>query len=121
MTLLLAKGLTQAVGTLYPLVSPLVGILGAFATGSNNNSNVLFASLQQNVAALLGIDPRLLLAAQTAGGSLGSLLAPAKLIVGCSTVGAQGKDGEALKLTLPYGIVIGLLVGGIVWVLSLFQ
>ncbi len=118
MTLLLAQGLTQLVGTFFPVISPLVGILGAFATGSNNNSNVLFASLQQNAAGLLGIDPRLLLAAQTAGGSLGSLLAPAKLIVGCSTVGANGKDGEALKLTLPYGIIIGLVVGVLVFLIS---
>ncbi len=111
MTLLLAQGLSAAMGQVYPLVSPLVGILGAFATGSNNNSNVLFATLQQNAALILGIDQRLLIAAQTTGGSLGSMIAPAKILVGCSTVGLVRREGEVLRLTLPYGIAIGLGTG----------
>jgi len=31
-------GIEQAMQMAYPLVSPLVGMLGAFATGSKNNS-----------------------------------------------------------------------------------
>ncbi len=111
MTLLLAQGLSALMGRMYPLASPLVGMLGAFATGSNNNSNVLFATLQQNAALILGMDQRLLIAAQTTGGSLGSMIAPAKILVGCSTVGLARREGEALKLTLPYGIAIGLGAG----------
>ena len=60
MTQLLAQGLAGLMGATFPLVSPLVGILGAFATGSNNNSNVLFAPLQKSIAGLLSIDVRLL-------------------------------------------------------------
>ena len=111
MTLLLAEGLSDLVQDAFPVVSPLVGILGAFATGSNNNSNVLFASLQENVAILLNITPTVLLAAQTTGGALGSMIAPAKIIVGCSTVGLKGQDGDVLRLTLPYGLVIGAGIG----------
>jgi len=111
MTLLLAQGLSRWMGNLFPLISPWVGILGAFASGSNNNSNVLFGMLQKNAALLLGIAPALLVAAQTAGGSLGSMLAPAKIVVGCSTVGIKGMEGQVLKKTLPFGLAIGLLVG----------
>jgi lactate permease len=120
MTVKLAKAASDAVGTAFPVVSPLVGMLGAFATGSNNNSNVLFAPLQQSVALLLAISPRLLLAAQTTGGSLGSMIAPAKIIVGCSTLGLRGRDGEVLRVTLPYGIVIGLGVGLLALLLAAF-
>jgi lactate permease len=105
-------------GAGFPLVSPLVGILGAFATGSNNNSNVLFAPLQKSIAALLAIDPRLLLAAQTAGGALGSMIAPAKIAVGCSTVGLKGCEGDVLRRTLFYGLGIGLLLGGLALVFA---
>ena len=59
MSYVLAQGLSAALGTAYPLVSPCVGILGAFATGSNNNSNVLFGNLQKNVALLLQVNPQL--------------------------------------------------------------
>jgi len=118
MTQLLAEGLARLMGATFPLVSPLVGILGAFATGSNNNANVLFAPLQKSVATLLAIDIRLLLAAQTAGGALGSMIAPAKLAVGCSTVGLKGREGDVLRLTLLYGLGSGLLLGGLALLIS---
>jgi lactate permease len=113
MTQLLARSLAALMGGAFPLVSPLVGMLGAFATGSNNNSNILFAPLQNSIAGLLSIDPRLLLATQTAGGALGSMIAPAKLTVGCSTVGLKGKEGDVLRHTLLYGLGIGLLLGAL--------
>lgn len=118
MTQLLAQGLSQLLSGFFPLVSPLVGMLGAFATGSNVNSNVLFAPLQKSAAVLLGIDPRLLIAAQTAGGALGSMIAPAKIMVGCSTVGLQGKDGEVLRRTLGYGLLIGVGIGILTLIIS---
>jgi lactate permease len=111
MTQLLARGLAFSLGEAFPLVSPLVGMLGAFATGSNNNSNVLFAPLQYSVAGLLQLDPGLLLSTQTAGGALGSMIAPAKIAVGCSTTGLKGREGDVLRRTLPVGLVIGLLLG----------
>jgi lactate permease len=111
MSLLLAQSIGKLLGAAYPLASPFVGVLGAFATGSNNNSNIMFGPLQKNVAILLNLSPALLIAAQTAGGSLGSLLAPAKIVVGCSTVGLAGQEGLVLKRTIPYGIAIGLCLG----------
>ncbi len=107
MTNLLALGLSEGVGpALYPLVSPFIGALGAFITGSNNNSNVLFAVLQQNTAELLGLSVTMILAAQTTGGALGSIMAPAKVIVGCSTVGLSGKEGKVIREMLVYGLLL---------------
>jgi lactate permease len=111
MTYVLAAGLAKAAGPLYPLVAPYIGLLGAFMTGSNTNSNVVFAPLQQQAAHLLGIDALIILGAQTTGGSLGSMLAPAKLIVGCSTAGLAGQEGRVLKRTLPPGLIIAGVVG----------
>jgi lactate permease len=50
MTYTLARGLSSAVGQLFPLASPYIGLLGAFMTGSNTNSNVVFAPLQKATA-----------------------------------------------------------------------
>jgi lactate permease len=106
MTFLLAQGLSVSFNrTFYPVVAPFIGALGAFITGSNNNSNVLFAVLQQNTAELLNLSVPLILAAQTAGGALGSVLAPAKVIVGCSTVGLAGEEGAVMRKLLVYGLV----------------
>jgi lactate permease len=86
-------------------------MLGAFMTGSNTNSNVVFAPLQKQAAELLLISVPIILAAQTTGGALGSMLAPAKIIVGCSTAGLAGQEGEVLKKTLLPGLIIAGLVG----------
>lgn len=106
MTNLLAEGLSRSFGAAaYPAIAPFIGALGAFITGSNNNSNVLFAVLQMRTAELLGLSTTLILAAQTAGGSLGSVMAPAKVIVGCSTVGLGDHEGVVMGRILVYGII----------------
>jgi len=106
MTNLLAQGLSESVGkTFYPAVAPFIGALGAFITGSNNNSNVLFGALQKRAAELLGLPVTVILGAQTAGGSLGSVMAPAKVIVGCSTVGLSDQEGVVMRPVLGYGLI----------------
>ena len=52
-----------------------------------------------------------ILGAQTTGGSIGSMLAPAKILVGCSTVGLSGKEGPVLRTTMKYGVIITGLIG----------
>ncbi len=111
MTQLLAETLSNLTGKVFPVISPIIGMVGAFATGSNTNSNVLFVSLQKQIASLISVSPVLLIATQTAGGSLGGMIAPTKLIVGCSNVGLVGKEGQVLRMTLPYSLAIGLLIG----------
>jgi lactate permease len=106
MTHLLADGVARVAGPAFPLVAPFIGALGAFMTGSNTNSNVVFGGLQQQVAALVGVSPLIILAAQTAGGAVGSLFAPAKIIVGCSTVGLGGEEGPVLRAAMRYGLAI---------------
>ncbi len=115
MVYLLAKGISESVGSVFPLFSPLIGTLGAFITGSNTNSNVIFAPLQQRTAELIGISVLIILGAQTTGGALGSMLAPAKVIVGCSTAGLAGQEGEVMKKTLPYGLLIAGFIGLVAW------
>lgn len=106
MTNILALGLSQSVGrAAYPVVATLIGALGAFITGSNNNSNVLFAILQMETAGMLGLHVPLILGAQTAGASLGSVMAPAKVIVGCSTVGLGGKEGAVMLRVMKWGVI----------------
>jgi lactate permease len=116
MTYSLAVGLSQVLEPIFPFLSPYIGLLGAFMTGSNTNSNVVFAALQQQTATLLSLPVTLILAAQTTGGSLGSMLAPAKIIVGCSTAGLSGEEGQVLRRTILYGVLISAVIGIVVWI-----
>jgi lactate permease len=110
MTEALAQGLASAAGAFFPLVAPWIGAVGAFMTGSNTNSNVVFAGLQMRTAELLGCNLSVILAAQTAGAALASVAAPTKVVVGASTAGMAGKEGEVLRALSVYTAVLVLSV-----------
>ncbi len=57
-------------------------------------------------SSLVGVSPLIILAAQTAGGAIGSMFAPAKVIVGCSTVELAGQEGPVLRAVMRYGVAI---------------
>jgi lactate permease len=117
MTQLLAQGLSAGTGPIFPFLSPFIGALGAFMTGSNTNSNVVFGQLQLDTATALSLGVALILAAQTAGGAIGSLFAPAKVIVGASTVeGAE--DSKVLGRAVAYGLGIVAILGIITLLLA---
>ena len=121
MTNLLARGISESVGaTIYPAFAPIIGALGAFMTGSNTNSNVVFGQLQQQTAQLLGLSVTLIVSGQTAGGALGSVLAPAKVIVGCSTVGLGGNEGKVIGRMLILGLIPVAVVALATWLLATF-
>jgi lactate permease len=102
MTETLARGLAEGVGTFFPFIAPWIGALGAFMTGSNTNSNVVFSALQLRTAELLGYTVAIILAAQTSGAALGSVIAPTKVVVGASTGGMEGREGEVMRKMLVY-------------------
>ena len=110
MTDTLARGLAEGTGAVFPLISPWIGALGAFMTGSNTNSNVVFGALQLRTAELLGFAAPIILAAQTAGAALASVMAPTKLVVGASTAGMAGKEGEVMRAMLRYTIPLLVLI-----------
>jgi lactate permease len=118
MTARLGEGLAAAIGGAFPAFSPWLGAAGAFLTGSNTNSNLMFAPLQQYVSKTLGADERLLLAAQTSGGALGSVLSPAKVGMGSVAFPFEIREGDILRrLLLPIGLLLAV-AGAIVALLS---
>ena len=110
MTDTLARGFSDSLGWIYPGVAPWIGALGAVMTGSNANSNLVFSALQLRTAEILGLPAAVILAAQTTGGALGSVVAPTKIIVGATTAGLEGEEGLILRKLLPYICVFIFLV-----------
>ena len=110
MTDTLARGFSASIGWFYPALSPWIGALGAVMTGSNANSNLVFSALQLRTAEILGLPAGIILAAQTTGGALGSVAAPTKVIVGASTAGMEGQEGDILRKLLPAICVLLLIV-----------
>lgn len=108
---LLAQSFARLFGRAYPLVAPLIGLLGSFVTSSNMASNILFGRFQMTTASLLGVNTGVLLGAQTAGGAIGNAICPGNVVLGCATVECPGKEGDVLKHVLPITILTALLCG----------
>lgn len=105
-----ATGAATVTGGLFPVLSPLVGALGAFMTGSTTNSNALFAALQRDVAVLIDVPPIILVAAQTVGGNIGNSLAPVIILVGASSLGEEDLTGRVFRTVIPYAVVLAGVV-----------
>lgn len=115
---IIAQGVTAAAGRLYGLAAPFIGILGAFVTSSNTSSNILLGGFQAAMASALHIDSWIILAAQTAGGAIGTVVGPSTILLGTTTAGCRGKEGWVLKKMLPVAAAEVLFVGVITLILS---
>jgi lactate permease len=110
MTAVLARALAQVAGDSLPAFAPLLGAIAAFASGSNTNSNLILGPVVEEAARASGVSRIVSLAAVSAGGAIGSVLSPAKLVVGASTVGLSGSEGVLLRRLLVPGLaVVGVL------------
>ncbi len=114
---LLAQALIRAADGLFAPLAPWLGALVALVTGSNIASNLLMGALQARMALLTGLAVGPILGMQNVGAALGSILSPAKLIVGCSTVGMGGREAvvmrRLLRELLPWLLLLSLLSWGI--------
>ena len=111
MIAVIAKGLVDATGTFYPLVAPLVGAIGTFATGSDTSSNILFGKLQASVADQLGMNKSWLAAANTAGATGGKIISPQSIAIATAACEQQGQEGAFLRSAMPYAIAYVIIAG----------
>ena len=112
-TMILARGIAAVLGRGYIFVAPFIGLLGTFITGSNMSANILFGNFQMTTAQLLAVSPAPVLAAQTAGASIGSVISPSKILLGTTMVHLEGQEGgimrKLLLCTLPAAVLLGVM------------
>ncbi len=114
MPIVMAEWVSQKVGSVYPLVAPSIGALGAFIAGSNTVSNLMFGLFQFGVAERLSMPTTFLVALQSVGAAAGNMIAIHNIVAAAATVGYLGKEGLILRKTiLPtlYYIVLSGLIG----------
>jgi len=95
---------------LFILISPIIGILGSFVSGSNAVSNLLFTNLQFETAQNLGLSQVIITASQIVGGAVGNIICINNIVAACATVGISGREGRIIRInivpTLIYTVVI---------------
>jgi lactate permease len=116
------SGMTNCLGLVFtktghwfPFISPFLGWLGVFLTGSDTSSNVLFGGLQKATAEQLGLNPILCGAANTSGGVMGKMLSPQSLAVATAACGMVGEEGTLFRFTFKHSIFLTIIVGVIVY------
>ncbi|BBD10016.1 L-lactate permease [Desulfovibrio ferrophilus] len=113
MPLAMAKAVAGVAGNAWPVFASFVGGLGAFITGSNTVSDLLFAEFQWGVATQLDLPRQIIVAAQAVGGGMGNMICIHNIVAVCAVVGLSGMEGQILKKTvwpfLLYGTVVGIV------------
>ena len=95
-------------GAFFAFLSPILGWLGTAVTGSDTSANALFATLQQTAAHEAGLNPLLLVGANSSGGVLGKMVSPQNLTIAATAVGLLGKESSILRRVI--GWSLGMLV-----------
>ena len=103
-----------ATGAAFKVLSPALGWIGVFITGSDTSANLLFAKLQQVTASKVGMDPLLAVAANASGGVVGKMISPQSIAVAAAAVGLVGKEPDLLKFTVKHSFILLIIVCAII-------
>ncbi|MCY8232578.1 L-lactate permease [Priestia endophytica] len=106
-------------GDIFPLLSPVLGWIGVFITGSVVSNNALFGNLQVVTGAQIGTSSSLLLAANTSGGVMAKLISPQSIAIATAAVKETGQESKLLTMTLKYSLFLLVLISLWTYVLSL--
>ena len=103
-----------SVGILFPLLSPFLGWVAVFLSGSDTSGNALFGNLQVVAANQLGLDPVLIAATNSSGGVMGKMISPQNIATGVSVTDLKGQEGVVFARTFKHSIVLTLVLGVLV-------
>jgi len=96
----IANSASRLSSEVFIFISPLIGILGAFVSGSSTVSNILFSPLQFETAKLLQLSPLLILTLQLVGSAIGNMICVNNIVAVSATVGITGMEGQIIKRNL---------------------
>ncbi|WP_296133123.1 L-lactate permease [uncultured Corynebacterium sp.] len=110
--------LVASVGGIFALFSPVLGWIGTAVTGSDTSANALFANLQVTAADRIGVNPDLMLAANTSGGVVGKMISPQSLAIAATAVKMEGEESRILKSVVGYSVAFLAVVCVIVFLMT---
>jgi lactate permease len=117
MTTEIAIAMSNVFGGVYLLVAPVIGILGAFVSGSHTVSNVMFMGLQMETAYFLNLPIVIALVAQASGGCVGNMIAINNVVMTTATTGYKGKESRLMGAAAIPMIIYSLAVSVILYIL----
>jgi lactate permease len=111
MNVVIGLSLALFFGVAFPLFSPMLGLFGAFVSGSESSSNVMFYGILRKSTDVLNLTFMQVYAAHAVAGGIASGVAVAKIINAAAVVDKLGIEGEVIRKVAPVAIVLTLLTG----------
>jgi lactate permease len=105
----LGKAVASA-GHLFVLLSPFLGWVAVFLSGSDTSGNALFGNLQVVAANQLNLSPVLFAATNSSGGVMGKMISPQNIATGVAVTDLRGREGAVLARTFIHSIVLTVLL-----------
>lgn len=97
MTQLLAETSADKLGSIFIVLSPLIGAMGGFLTGSNTGSNAMFMKLQVQTAQLLDLSPELIANSQNASAGHITMASPSRVLLSATISQVRHEESKLLK------------------------
>jgi lactate permease len=111
MNVVIGLSLALFFGVAFPLFSPTLGLFGAFVSGSESSSNVMFYGILKKSSEVLNLNFMQVYAAHAVAGGIASGVAVAKIINAAAVVDKIGIEGEVVRKVAPVAIVLTILTG----------
>jgi lactate permease len=112
----LANGSAELFGKFYPLISPFLGMLAGFISGSETSAIAMLTNLHLSTASKIGVGGILIAAASGIGGGLASVISPAKLQNAAASIDRIGEESSVLRVTF----VVSVFITAICAILAFF-
>ncbi len=101
----MANGFSK-VGTVFIVLSPLLGWIGVALSGSNTSTNAVFGQFQYQVARILGAPVLIFPSLNSLGAEVGKPVAPQTASVGVSTTRFVRSEGEVIRHNMGWTFVM---------------
>lgn len=111
----MADALANLGDSLYVVIAPFIGVLGAFVSGSATVSMTLFANLQFDTATALDLPAVLIVSMQCVGAAIGNMVCINNAVAASATIGTTGREGKLIKINAIPMVIYTLGTVAVIW------
>ena len=115
MMVAMASALTKLGDSLYVVIAPFIGVLGAFVSGSSTVSMTLFVNLQYETATALDLPAVLMVSMQCVGSAIGNMVCINNAVAASATIGTSGREGKLIKMNAIPMVIYSLGTVAVIW------
>ncbi|QQS50198.1 MAG: L-lactate permease [Bacteroidota bacterium] len=105
----IGRSLADLTGQSWKYFASFLGAIGAFFSGSNTISNLTFGGIQDSIALQLGLERTTILALQSVGGTMGTMVSINNIVAVSSVLALGNIEGHILKRTVRAMLVFGFI------------